>query len=196
MHTIDCAMREPGERNEDQPVSNEPRDEEMRHEAGGELPTRGGLDQLREILFGAVRRDLERRLGRADSRLTVRSSELQRELRRRTDVLEAHIHRELQEIAAHLEREVIDAQDATRILGREHRDITSALQQRVTKLEEALTREHKELREELLGQAKSFLDELLALRRDFAQTLERELGISEGALTEEQGGAAGESATH
>ena len=45
-----------------------------------------GLDQVRELLFGAIQRDLEQRLGRSTSHASARLQDLEQEHRRRTEV--------------------------------------------------------------------------------------------------------------
>jgi hypothetical protein len=134
------------------------------------------LEQLREILFGAIYRELERRLTRGDAHLVARANELEQEARRRTEVLEAHVRQEIETLAGRLERELIDRAENTRSVAREHRESVTALEQRVAKVEDTLVRAQREIRQQLLEQAKSFLDEIQRVRHEIAETLERELG--------------------
>src|SRR5262245_21918141 len=79
----------------------------------GDAPHRGtmgtpseakdGIEQIREILVGAVQREVERKLARLESHLVTRLSELQQETRRRTDVIEAHLRKELEALSVRLE---------------------------------------------------------------------------------------------
>jgi hypothetical protein len=146
-----------------------------------------GLDQLREILFGAIYRDFDRRLARADAQLAARASELQQEHRKRTEVLEMHVRRDIEALAIRVERKYAETGEALRSLTRESRDAIAALLQRVAKVEESITGAQRELRQELLEQAKSFLDEMQRMRRELLATLERELGVAESEEAEELG---------
>jgi hypothetical protein len=157
-------------------------------EARAEASVRvAGLDQLREILFGAIYRDFDRRLARADVTLAARASELQQETRKRTEVLETHLRRDTEALGARVEREYAETGDAIRSLAREQHDAIAALAQRIEKIEESNVASQRELRHAMLEQAKSFLDEMQRMRRELMAMLERELGVAESQEAEELG---------
>jgi hypothetical protein len=145
----------------------------------GSTVTRDGIDEVREILVGAIQRDLERKISKLEGNLGARVGELQQELRRRVDVVEAHLRKELDALSARLERDIVELKDSVRGLTRDLRETNSASEQRVGRLEEANAHGQHELRSQILEQAKSFLDELHETREEFAETLERELGAFE-----------------
>jgi hypothetical protein len=149
----------------------------------------GGLEQIREILFGAIYRDVERRLALADAHLAARAHELEQETRRRTEVLETHLRKETEALTARLERQLVETGDALRSMTREYRDAFSQLEQRLAKIEEASAQGQRELRHQLLEQAKSFLDEMHGQRRELLATMHQELGLAEGEFAEEHGEA-------
>jgi hypothetical protein len=140
---------------------------------------RDGIDQIREILVGAIQRELERRVARAEAHLTMKANELQQEARRRTEVVETHLKKETDALSARVQADGVETKDALRALGREQREAFSAMEQRIAKLEDALGQAQHSLRQELLDQAKSFLDELHQMRAELSETLERELGSLE-----------------
>jgi hypothetical protein len=152
-----------------------------------ELMEPPGLEQIREILFGALFRELERRLVRSDLHLNAHAKEIEQEARRRTEVLETHLRTAIEALAARVEHTLVEAADALRGVTRENREAISALERRIAKAEEAGTVAQRELRNQLLEQAKSFLDELQRLRREMLATLQEELGLAEGELAEERG---------
>jgi hypothetical protein len=160
-------------------------------EAGAKVEAPGpvGLDQIREILFGALFRELERRMARSDLHLSARSKEIEQEARRRTEVLETHLRTAIGALAARVENSLVEAADALRNVTRENREAVSALEKRIAKAEEAGTVAQRELRNQLLEQAKTFLDELQRLRQEMLATLQEELGLSEGEIAEERGEA-------
>jgi hypothetical protein len=155
-----------------------------------------GLIQLREILFGATVRELERRLQRADAHLVARAQELELEHRRRVDVVENHLRKEAQMLGTRFERESTEKSEAIRAVAREQREAATALEQRMSKLEDSMLRVQRELRDQLLEQAKQFLDELHQLRRELAETFEREFGLAQRMLAEEAGYGAEPPAAH
>ena len=138
------------------------------------------LDQVRDILFGASFRELERKLLRVDTHLAAEAEELRKEMRRRLGVLEAHVQRESESLIARFESERAANAEALVTAQRESRATVVALEQRVTKLEEALARAQRDLRQQILDQAKAFLDETRQARDEMAATLEREIA----AITE------------
>jgi hypothetical protein len=134
----------------------------------------GTLEQIREILFGAIHRDLERKLARADAQLASRAAEIDQEIRRRTDILEAHVRDEVEALAARVEKQNQTISEAVGGAARESRSTSSALEQRMARLEESFGRIQRDLRQQMLEQAKSFLDELHRVRGDLAALIERE----------------------
>jgi hypothetical protein len=133
------------------------------------------MEQIREILVGAMQRELERRISRAETHFGARANELQQDARRRVEVVESHLTKETSALAARVEADSVETKEALRALGRDHREMTSSLEQRVVKLEEAVAKQQHALRQQLLEQAKSFLDEVQSLRTELIETLEREL---------------------
>jgi len=166
--TIPPPDKRPGTgRTEAQPAN---RPEEAEH---------AGLEQVREILFGPMYRELERGLLRLDAHLATRARDLEEQSRRRTEVLELHLKNETAAISARLDRELSELGEGLRKLGREQREVIASVEQKLAKLEESGARNDRELRQQQLEQAKSFLDEVQRLRKDLFTTLQQELGLSE-----------------
>jgi hypothetical protein len=138
------------------------------------------LEQVREILYGAHARELERKLLRVDAHLAAEAEELRKEMRRRLGVLEAHVQRESDALVARFESERAAHVDALANMGRESREAITTLEQRVTKMEEALARAQRELRQQVLDQAKAFVDETQRTRDEVVAMIEREVSLSYG----------------
>jgi hypothetical protein len=145
-----------------------------------------GLEQIREILFGAIFRELERRLTRSDMHASNRTKEIEQEARRRTDVLENHLQKDIDALASRVEHALTEASDALHTVERENRDAIAALEKRIVKAEEAGTSAQRDLRNQLLSQAKGFLDEMQRLRTEVIATLQNDLMRPEAALAEER----------
>jgi hypothetical protein len=143
----------------------------------------GALERIREILFGASQRDLDRRLLRVDNQSSARLLELEQETRRRIEIFEAHLKQETETLTARLQSEVGAVGESMRKLGRQQRDSLSELEDRVGRIEESVARGQRELRQQLLDQAKGFLDELQRMRKDLLASLQEELGLEESERT-------------
>jgi len=154
----------------------------MATEHSGERPE--GLDQVREILFGAFQHELERRLARAEVHLNTKVNDLQQEARRRIEMIEGHLRKETDALSARLEAELADVKNSLRTMAREQHQSGAAVEQRIAKAEESLVRVEHDLRQNILDQTESFLDELQQVRADMSQTLERELASLEFAPEE------------
>jgi len=141
--------------------------------------TKDGIGQIREVLFGAAQREIERRLARVESHFVARLSDVQQESRKRTEVIEAHMRKELDMLALRTQSETAELRDALRESTRERRDASAALEQRIAKAEESLSNALHELRQQILDQSKAFLDELQRQRMELTETMERELGSFE-----------------
>lgn len=144
-----------------------------------------GLDQIREILFGPMYRELERGLLRLDAHLVTRARDLEEESRRRTEVLESYLKNETAAISARLDRELSEIGDTLRKIGQEHREAIAGVEQKLAKLQESAARNDRELRHQLLERAKSFLDEVQRLRKELFATLQQELGLAEREVAED-----------
>ena len=140
-----------------------------------------GLDRIRDILFGEILNDLDKRLARIDHSVASRSSELAQDARRRTDVLEAHVRKELEAQSTKTSHDVGEVSSAVRTSRQEHREALTQIEQRLARLDErieaSISRIERDVRQQLLVQAKSFQDEIARMRNELRWELVRELGI-------------------
>jgi hypothetical protein len=137
------------------------------------------LDQVREILFGAVQRDLEAGIVRSDTRVTQRLRDLEGEIRRRADVLETHLKKEMEALSTRVDKQLGELNETLRTLTREQRDAMGQAERKMARIEEASAISLRDLRDQMLQQAKSFLDELQEVRRELLATFQRELDIDD-----------------
>jgi hypothetical protein len=141
-----------------------------------------GIEQVRELLFGAMYRELEVHMSRTETQVAARIHDLEQESRRRTEVIETHLKKEIETLASRFDRQLAQLNETLRNLERDQRDLASQIERRIVKAEETSSAAQQELRQRLLDQAKSFLDELQVLRKDMLATFHRELGIEGGDL--------------
>jgi exonuclease VII large subunit len=153
--------------------------------AAAEELVHAGLDQIREILFGTMYRDIERRLARANAHMVSSTHDLENQTRRRTEVLESHLRKEIGALTTRIERDLGEVRGSLDTMTRDHRDLVTRLEQRLSKVEESSAQSQRELRHQLLEQSNSFLDELQRLRKELLVTLQEELDLGEGELGEE-----------
>jgi hypothetical protein len=140
--------------------------------------TEGGIERVREILFGEILLELERRLAKLENYIAARSTDVQHDARQRMDVLEAHLKKEVEAIAARTARDNTGITDEIRQLRHDQHDASSQLEQRVVRSEERLEaqigRVEREGREQLLSNAKRFFEELVQLRTQLSMSAAHE----------------------
>lgn len=147
-------------------------------------PPAGNLDQVREILFGAHYRELERKLLRLEGHIASQGNELRGEARRLVQALETHVNKEIEAVGAQRDADRSAQMDALSHLAREARDTALALEQRITKLEDGLARSQREFRQQILEEAKGFVEQTRSLREELGAMLQRELAMYLGELPE------------
>jgi DNA repair exonuclease SbcCD ATPase subunit len=149
----------------------------------------GGIEHIREILFGDIVVEIERRLARLDHLITHRNSELQHDVQNRTDVLEAHVRKELETLGARAAHDNSETSASIRALKSEHRNELAQFEQRLARIEDrietSIARVEREARDQLLAQAKTFIDELERVRSQLRAALASELGLAADTLEQE-----------
>lgn len=132
------------------------------------------LEQVREILFGSLHRELGRRLARAEANLATQKEELRSEVRRRLEVLEAYMRRECEALSSSIEAQRSTQLDALTTAARESRDAVGLLELRVKRLEDMMTRTQRDFRQQILDQGNSFIDEVQRVTASLSAELSRE----------------------
>lgn len=148
---------------------------------------RTSLEHVREILFGAQTRDIERRLARLDARLTGELATIREELRRRFADLEEHVRGEIEAMSTRVEAEATARVDAHSLLAKETREKATALELRVNRMDEASARDRRELRRQILEQSKELDERIATARQELMSSLD-----TEGEVLPEESSAQGE----
>jgi hypothetical protein len=158
------------------------------------------IEHIREILFGDVVVEIERRLARLDHLITNRNSEAQHAARNRTEVLEAHVRKELEAIGERAAHDTGELNASVRALRAEHRNEVAQVEQRLSRIEDrievSIARVERDARDQLLSQAKTFIEEIERVRSQLRAALASELGLTSESFDEEGGHAGAGSAAH
>jgi hypothetical protein len=141
---------------------------------GGEMPEGANIDKIRDILFGAQRREFEKRMTRLEERLTKESADLRDDIRRRFEAIENYAKKEIESLGDRLKTEQVERAQAVKEIARDLKETGGSLDKRITQAEEQNAKKLKDLRQQLLDQSK-------ALTEEFRQKLQ---ALSE--LTESQ----------
>jgi hypothetical protein len=143
------------------------------HEGGAEMLGSGNLDQVREILFGAQSRGVEKRLARIEEELPKRVAELREELKRGLANLEAYARTEIDSLNERLRAEVKEREAGDDDLAAKLEEANKTLRRELAQLGDRSTAAQRELRQQLLDQAKRLDDEIQRRTDDLAAALAR-----------------------
>jgi hypothetical protein len=133
----------------------------------------GNLDQVREILFGAQSRGVEKRLARLEEELPKRIAEMREELKRGIATLEAYARHEIDSLSERLRVESKERNTSNDELSGRLDESGKALRKEIGQLDERSTAAQRDLRQHLLDQAKRLDDEIQRRSDDLAAALAR-----------------------
>ncbi len=142
-------------------------------EGGAEMLGGGNLDQVREILFGAQSRGMEKRLARVEEELPKRMAEIREDLKRGLANLETFARTEIDSLNDRLRAESKERGKGDEELAAKLDEAAKGLRKEVVQLGERSTAAQRELRQLLLDQAKRLDDEIQRRTDDLAAALVR-----------------------
>ena len=137
-------------------------------------PNQENIDRVREILFGAQVRNMDKRLDALEDRLLKELASIEEATRRRFDAFEVHVKNEVEALTGRLQQ------------GHEHREqmnkdwfnrlgeTSAGLEHKFTQLDEHTAQTHRDLRQHILDQSKSLSDEIRQKYSELASALARE----------------------
>jgi hypothetical protein len=146
--------------------------------AGGgaaEVLGSGNLDQVREILFGAQSRSLEKRLARMEEELPRRFAELRDELRRGLTALETYARQEIDSLNVRLKSEGQERVAGEEAFAVKAEETSRTLRKDLAQLDERSESGQRELRQHILEQSKRLDEEIGRRVEELAATLGRSI---------------------
>ncbi len=126
--------------------------------AGKNLITEGNLDQVRDILFGAQLKELDKKSVDLETLIKTELQHTQNEFRSRLGILEDFIKSEVVSLTAKIKKEVLErSSDGERLTDRldDHKRLS---QSRLGELEELLDSTGRETRDMILEQSRNLTD--------------------------------------
>ncbi|MGE3539288.1 MAG: hypothetical protein AB7N91_17890 [Candidatus Tectimicrobiota bacterium] len=143
--------------------------------ATGELGTGNNLDKVRDLLFGAQMRDVEKGFARLEERLQKDLTELKDETRGRFESLEGFVKREMEALSEQLRLEQNARQSAVESLTRELKELAKTFEQRTNQAEEHIVKTQRDLRQHILDQSRTLRDEFWDRYRELSAATEQSL---------------------
>ncbi len=141
----------------------------------GELGTGNNLDKVRDLLFGAQMRDMEKLFARLEDRLQKELVELKEETRGRFESLEGFVKREMEALSEQLRLEQNARHNAVESLTRDLKDLAKTFEQRTNQAEEHIVKTQRDLRQHILDQSSTLRDEFWDRYRELSAATEQHL---------------------
>jgi len=140
---------------------------------GGEEAAGASMEQIRDILFGAQMREVEKRFVRLEERLTKEVNSLRDETGKRFDSLENYLGKELESLTDQLKAEQDKRAETVKELSGNLQDTNKSIEKNVSRLDDHLSKNARELRQQILDQHKRLSDEIREKHRETVNTLEQ-----------------------
>jgi len=141
----------------------------------GDLVSGGNLDKIRDILFGAQMRDMDKHFARLEERLQKDLTDLKEEARGRFASLEEFLKKETESLTDQLKAEQNARHEAVQGLTQELKDTVKAFEQRTQQAEEHIVKTQRELRQHILDQSRTLRDEFWDRYRELSEATDRGL---------------------
>lgn len=142
-------------------------------DAGSEMLGSGNLDQVREILFGAQSRGLDKRLARIEEELPKRLIEIREELKRGLATLETYARTEIDSLNDRLRTETRERDRGDALSASKLDEASKSLRKEIGELGDRTTAAERDIRQQMLAQAKRLDDEIQRRTDDLAAALAR-----------------------
>ena len=132
-------------------------------------PDTANMDKIRDLLFGAQMKNLDKKLTQMNEHFAKEISEAKSEFKNRLDSLETYLKGELQALFERIETEQRDRGDALAEIAKDLKSSAAALDKKIQQLDNSQEKQARELRQQLLDQAKSLSDDI-RIKHDEAQS--------------------------
>jgi len=135
---------------------------------GGEQAAGASIEQVRDILFGAQMREVDKKFVQLEERMTEEVTSLRDETKKRFDSLENYLGKEIESLTDQLKAEQTKRTETVKEVSGNLQDTNKSIEKNVGRLDDLLSKRSEELRQQILDQHKSLSDEI---REKYEQTL-------------------------
>ncbi|HNP60760.1 MAG TPA: hypothetical protein PKM72_07975 [Nitrospirales bacterium] len=119
----------------------------------------GSLDKVRDILFGAQSRDIEKRFAALEDRLFQESSRLREDLTKSVDDLKTHMNQEIQGLVGKLQQEQDRRVATIQDMGQTVKTVESQISKRIVELTEHASNQFQAMSAEMQRQKHELIEQ-------------------------------------
>jgi len=120
----------------------------------------GGVDKIRELIFGAQMQDYEKKFALQEEGFTAKLNQLRDETKKWFDTLEKFVKDEVESLSNQIDKEKRERTDDVREAMKKLDQTGASLQKTIDRLAEQTKNDEKELRRQLLDQSKQLRTEI------------------------------------
>lgn len=139
----------------------------------------GGLDKIRDLLFGRELSDVDKRFARLEARLADDAAALREEVTGRLEALEAYVKDELSSLNAGLGQERREREDAIERAAQEAKGGRDALARRITDAKDANDQSAQVVRQRILDEATRAQNAIRSTGEEIQRTLDKRAAMLE-----------------
>jgi hypothetical protein len=144
----------------------------------------GGVDKIRELIFGAQIQDYERRFSMLEERFLQRVREIESEMERNLSVFESNARKQVESLADQLREEKELRADAEREVERSLREHTQSIDKRIRAISDQVARFERDMNERLSQDAQSLREEIRKKSEEAQRAAEAMFAAMAGSKTD------------
>jgi hypothetical protein len=132
----------------------------------------GGVDKIRELLFGSQIQDYDRRFSKLEERFLQRVKDIEAETTRNLGAFEMHAKKQMDSLAGQLREEKEQRAEAEKDIDRAVREHGQSVDRRLRAISDQLAQFERELSDRLSQESHSLREEIRRKNEEVQQTIE------------------------
>jgi hypothetical protein len=132
----------------------------------------GGVDKIRDLLFGTQIQDYDRRFSKLEERFLQRVKDIEAETTRNLSTFESHAKRQVDSLGSQLREEKDLRAEAEKEIERALREHNQALEKRLRTMSDQLAQLERELSDRVTQETHSLRDDIKRKNEDIQQMIE------------------------
>jgi chromosome segregation ATPase len=133
----------------------------------------GGVDKIRDLLFGNQIQDYDRRFSKLEERFLQRVKDIESETTRNLSAYESHAKKQVESLANQLREEKDLRADAEKEIERTLREHNQTMEKRLRTMSDQLGQLERDLADRLSQETQSLRDDIKRKHEDTQQTIEQ-----------------------
>ncbi len=143
------------------------------HGAGGNGDIAGGIDKIRDLIFGNQMQDYEKRFSRLEERMFKEMNVSKNESKKNFDSLEKIVNKEIESLKNQITVEQNTRTESFRELSRQLKDTTRSFEKKLEQIGEQFSDNSNDMRQQILELSQSLRNEIRQKYEETSAAIER-----------------------